>query len=179
MRRIRVTPRSHGYGDVTVTYIRRSKNPHIYTLSISTCKNQSSKICDILYIPTYEYNYKVIARYDTILQEYYIIDRCNCENTKRYTSMYSTKGVTSYRRKTQETSRGPGRIGLWTVCRWSTLPMRISDQQPGESTSFNLRDLDMKGVRNSPTSDKMSAKWRAETSMKIHLEGGWTGVWLI
>jgi len=50
-------------------YIRRSKYPHIYTLSTSTGKNQSSKIRDALYIPTYKYNYKVITRRDIILQE--------------------------------------------------------------------------------------------------------------
>jgi len=44
-----VTPQSRGYGDVTATYIRRLKYPHIYTLSISTYKNES--ICGALYIP--------------------------------------------------------------------------------------------------------------------------------
>jgi len=62
-----VTPRSHGYGDVTATYIYRSKYPHIYTLSISTDKNQSTKVRGALYIPIYEYNYKVITECDTIL----------------------------------------------------------------------------------------------------------------
>jgi len=33
-----------------------------------------------LYILTYEYNYKVITRCDTISQKYYITDRRNCEN---------------------------------------------------------------------------------------------------
>jgi len=55
-------------------YVGR-KYPHIYTLSISTDKNQSTKAHSALYIPTYEYNYKVIKGCDTILQEYYIIDR--------------------------------------------------------------------------------------------------------
>ena len=36
--------------------------PHIYTLSISTYKNQSTEARGALYIPTYEYNYKVITR---------------------------------------------------------------------------------------------------------------------
>ena len=67
------------------------KYPHIYTLSVSTCKNQSSKRHGALYIPTYEYNYKVITRGDTILKEYYITDRCKCENTKGYTVMNRTK----------------------------------------------------------------------------------------
>ena len=67
--------------------------PHIYTLSINTSKNQSTKLRGALYILTYEYNYKVIIGYDTILQECYITDRHKCENTKRYTSMNSTNGA--------------------------------------------------------------------------------------
>ena len=51
------------------------------------------------------------------------------------------------KRKIREFSKGPERKGLWTVCRWFTLPLRISDQQPdqqpGESTNFKLYDLDM------------------------------------
>jgi len=74
-----------------VTYIHRSKIPsHIYA-KISTGKNQSTKVCDALYIPTYEYNYKVITGCHTILQEYYITDRHKCENAKRYINMNSTK----------------------------------------------------------------------------------------
>jgi len=46
-----------------------------------------------LYILTYEYNYKVITRCETILQEYYITDRHDCENTRRYTSMNNKKGA--------------------------------------------------------------------------------------
>jgi len=88
-----VTPQSRGYGDVTATYIIGQKYHHIYTLSINTSKNQSSEIRDALYIPTYEYNYKVITERDTILQEYYIIDRCKCENINRYTITSSTKGA--------------------------------------------------------------------------------------
>jgi len=44
----------------------------MYTLSISIGKNQSMKVRGALNIPTYEYNYKVTTRSDTILQEYYI-----------------------------------------------------------------------------------------------------------
>jgi len=47
------------------TLLRRiyvgEKYPNIYTLSISTCKNQSLEICGALYILTYEYDYKVIT----------------------------------------------------------------------------------------------------------------------
>jgi len=62
-------------------------------LSISTRENQSTKVRGALYIPTYEYNYKVIIGCDTILQEYYITDRRNCENTRKYINMNSTKGA--------------------------------------------------------------------------------------
>jgi len=54
----------------TETLLRRiyvgQKYPHIYKLSISTGKNQSTKVRGALYIPTYEYNYKVITGCDTI-----------------------------------------------------------------------------------------------------------------
>jgi len=53
-------------------------------LSISTGKNQSTEARGALYIPIYEYNYKVIIRCDTILKEYYITDRRNCENQRMY-----------------------------------------------------------------------------------------------
>ena len=38
-----VTPRSRGYGVVTVTYIRRSEYPHVYKLIIIKGKNQSAE----------------------------------------------------------------------------------------------------------------------------------------
>ena len=83
---INVMSRSREYENVTATYIRRSKIP-----SHSTGKNQSKKVRGALYIPTYVYNYKVIIRCDTILQEYFITDRRKCENTKRNIIMNSTK----------------------------------------------------------------------------------------
>ena len=102
--------------DVTVTYIRKSETPHIYTLSISTGKNQSTKVRVTLYIPTYEYNYKVVTRCDTILHEYHITDRRKYENIKRYIQLRAgQKELTSYKMKTRETSRGLGRMGAQTV----------------------------------------------------------------
>jgi len=98
-------PRSRGYRDVTVMYDVGQKHTHIYMLSISTDKNQSAKVRGTLYIPTYEYNYKVITGYVIILQEYYVTDRRKCENTKKYTIMNGTKGAHSYKKKTQETSK--------------------------------------------------------------------------
>ena len=66
-----------------------------------------------LYIPTYEYNYKVITRCDTILHKYYITDMRNCENTKRRTNMNSTKGAHEFTtEKLDRLTGGPKRIGL-------------------------------------------------------------------
>ena len=57
-------------------------------LSFSTCKNQSTEAHGALYIPTYKYNYKVIIRCDTILQEYYIIDTAQMQE---YKEIYNNK----------------------------------------------------------------------------------------
>ena len=81
-------------------------------LSINTGKNQSTKVRGVLYITIYEYNYKVITCYDTILQEYYITDRHKCQNTKSYTIKKNTKVLTSYKKKTRKMSMGTRRKGL-------------------------------------------------------------------
>ena len=54
------------------------------------------------------------------------------------------KALTSHEMETWELSRGAGRIWPQTVCRWLTLLQRISNQQLRESTSSNLRNLDMR-----------------------------------
>jgi len=57
--------------------------------------------------------------------------------------MNSTKDTHEFKRKSQETSRGLRKMWLQTVCRRPTLPLRITDQQPKESTSSKLQDLNM------------------------------------
>ena len=89
-----------------------------YTLSIITGKNQSLKICGALYISTYEYNYKVITRCDTILQEFTSPDRRKCENIKRYTSMNSIKGAHEFTEGKLER-----RAGAWKDKTSDGLPM--------------------------------------------------------
>ena len=56
----------------------------VYTLSISTDKNQSTEANGALYIPTNGYIYKVITRSDPILHEYYITDA----QLREYMEMY-------------------------------------------------------------------------------------------
>jgi len=107
------------------------KYPHIYTLSINTGKNQSIEVRGALYIPTYEYDYKVITRYDTILQAYCITDRRKYENTKRYIGMNSTKGAHESQKENLRAEPG-----AWKDRDSDDLPMihsflRISDQQLG------------------------------------------------
>ena len=88
------------------------KYSHIYTLSFSTSKNQSMKVCGALYILTYECNYKVIIGCDTILHEYYITDKHNYENIKRDAIMNSTKDAHKLQKKLESLSGRPGRKGL-------------------------------------------------------------------
>ena len=60
-------PRIPGYEDVTATYIRRSEIPSRIYAKHQYNKNKSTEARCALYILIYEYNYKVIIRYDTIL----------------------------------------------------------------------------------------------------------------
>ena len=91
-------------------YVGR-KYPHIYTLGISTGKNQSTKVYGSLYIPIYEYNCKVITRCDTILQENYITDRPKCENTKRYTKRTVQKSAHELQKVNSRDEQGAWKDG--------------------------------------------------------------------
>jgi len=127
-----------------VTYIHRSKYPHIYTLSISTGKNQSTKV-RVHY--TIQHMSTIIKLSQDVTQYYKNITSPIGVNVRIQSGIQSwtvQRMLTSHKGKAREPSRRPGRIGLWTVCRWSTLPLCIFDQQPGESTSSKLWDLDMR-----------------------------------
>jgi len=63
------------------------KYPNIYTLSISTDKNQSTKVHSVYTFQHKENNYKVITERDIILQVHYITARYK---SKIY-NMYSAK----------------------------------------------------------------------------------------
>ena len=67
-----VTPQSRGYGDVTVTYIRRSEIPSCIYAKHQCKKESEYGSTVVIYIPTEKYKYMVITDSDTILQEYYI-----------------------------------------------------------------------------------------------------------
>ena len=60
------------------------KYPHVYTLSISTGKNQSAEASGALYIPTHEYSYKVFTGSDKYYKNITSPTRRNCENTRMY-----------------------------------------------------------------------------------------------
>ena len=106
-----VMPRSHGYGDVTATYIRRSEIPsHIYAKH--QCRQESefgNTWCIIhsniwIQLESYHHMWHNITR---ILHHWYH----NCENTRRYTSMNNTKGRSRVCRSCCEPTRG-ARKGL-------------------------------------------------------------------
>ena len=67
-----MTPRSGGYGDVTATYIRRSKIPsRIYAKHQYRQESEYGSTV-VIHIPTEKYKYIVITERDTILKKYYI-----------------------------------------------------------------------------------------------------------
>jgi len=62
-----------GYGDVTVTYIRRAEIPsHIYAKYQYTQESECESTI-VIYILTEKHKYIIITKSDIILQEYYII----------------------------------------------------------------------------------------------------------
>jgi len=63
-----VTPRSRWYGDVTATYIRKSEVPSRIYAKHQYRRESEYESSGALYIPTHEYNYRVITRGDPILQ---------------------------------------------------------------------------------------------------------------
>jgi len=67
-----VAPRSRGYGDVTVTYMRMVEGPsHIYAKHQYRQESECGSTI-VIYIPTKKYKYIIITETDTILQEYCI-----------------------------------------------------------------------------------------------------------
>jgi len=157
--------------ETLLRYIYASqKYTHIYMLNISTEKNQSTKVRSVLYIPTYEYNYKVITGCDTILQEYCITDKRKCENIKRCTIMNNTKDAHKLQKKSRETSRGLGKIGPLVNCWPTMLSLHNSDHQEVHySPSSGIGTCRSRVVRSNPTSGEMSAKWCTGTSKHVSI----------
>jgi len=81
-------PRSCGYGDVTVTYIRRSEIPSRIYVKHQYRRESECGSTVVIYIPTEKYKYIVITESDTILQEYYITRKCK---SILYEEIYITK----------------------------------------------------------------------------------------
>jgi len=72
LRFVAVTPRSCRYGDVTATYIRRSKKPSRIYAKHQYRQESECGSTKVKYISTEKYKYMVITESNTILQEYYI-----------------------------------------------------------------------------------------------------------
>ena len=143
--------------------------PLIYTLSIITVKNQSTEACGALYI----LNYETITKLSQDVTQYYKNTTSPiCANARIQSDIQVwavQKTPTSYRKKTRETRRGPRRIGLQTVSRWSMLALLWS--ATGRIHKLKLWDLDMKIQRSqsSPTSGDANAKWRAKISTRVSI----------
>ena len=80
-------PSSRGYGTLLRRIYIGQKYPHIYTLSISTCKNQSTKVHNTYTFQHRNTTYKVIKERDIILQGYYI----TLKYKSKIYNMYSAK----------------------------------------------------------------------------------------
>ena len=76
-----MTPRSRGYRDVTVTYIRRSEIPSRIYAKHQYMQETECGSTVVIYIPTEKYKYMVITESDTILQQYYITEIIKEYNT--------------------------------------------------------------------------------------------------
>ena len=75
-------------------------------LSIIIGKNQSTEARGALYIPTYEYNYKVITRGDQYYNNITSPEWRNCESTKIYINKQS-KGTHEFTKvKLERHTRG-------------------------------------------------------------------------
>ena len=92
-----VTPRSRGYGDVTATYIRKSKiPPRIYT------KHQYRQELEcgstvIIYIPIEKYKYMLSQR---VIQYYRNITSLKIQNNIIHEEIYITKRCSRYSKRT-------------------------------------------------------------------------------
>ena len=83
-----MAPRSRGYGDVTVTYIRRSKIPSRIYAKYQYKHESEYGSTVVIYISSEKYKYMVITASDTILQEYYITRKYK---STIYEEIYITK----------------------------------------------------------------------------------------
>jgi len=103
-RRVAVTPRPRGYGDVTATYIRRSEiSSRIYAKHQYRQESECGNTV-IIYITTEKYKYMVITESDTILQEYYITRKYKSMIYKRIDIIKSWEELTNNKRSFESQS---------------------------------------------------------------------------
>jgi len=108
-----------------------------------------------LYILTYEYNYKVITIYDTILQEYYITDIRKCENSRRYTSMNSTNGAHEFTKGKLERC-----VGAWKDSALDGLPMIHATAAPLKSTTGRIHKFQAPRPRHEDSGEsELPSEW--------------------
>ena len=130
------------------------------------------KVRGALYIQTYEHTYKVITRYDTILQEFYITDRRKCKNIKRYTIMNSTKDAHELQKGKLESLAG-GLVGKgfersvdYPRFYCATL---INNRENSQTPNSKIWTCRSRRVRNSPMSDVINVKWHSEINTYVSI----------
>ena len=109
-----VTPRSGGYGNVTETYIRRSKIPsRIYAKHQYRQESECGSTV-VIHIPTEKYKYMVITESDTTLQEYYI--------TRKYKSTIHEEVYITKTERCSRATRGTSRANHTPITLRSVFP---------------------------------------------------------
>jgi len=148
-----VTPRFHGYGDVTATYIRKFEVPsRIYAKHQYRQESEyGSKGC-IIYSNKWVHK-QSYHQSDSILHEYYITDMLKCGNTRKW-----IKDI--YMNRTIECSRDSWRSTLplrTLISNRTTLPApEPGHKNPGESVKLPRRVW-------------YKARWRARVSTNMNI----------
>ena len=159
-----VMPRSRGYGDVTATYIHKSEIPsRIYTKHQYSQESEYGSTWWIIHSNIWVQLHSYHQMWQR-LQEYYIIDRRKCENTKRCASMNSTKGGSKSLQKNSRAEQG-GLEG-WGSGRSADNPRyrcasQVSSWENSHAPSSMTWTWGSRGVKTPLMSGDVNAKWRA------------------
>jgi len=130
------------------TLLRRiyvsQKYLHVYTLSINTGKNQSTEVRGALYIPTYDYNYKVITRGDTYYKNITSPTGANTRIQGDIQVWTVQMEAQSHNRKTLKPSRKAWKDGASNGLSEIYASVAPLWSATGRITSFKLWNLDMR-----------------------------------
>ena len=141
------------------------KYPHVYTLSISTSKNQGTKASGALYIPTYVYNYKVITRGDKYYKNITSLIGANVR-IQRYVHVWTVQKGAHEIAGEAASQQGGARMGLelQLICLLHRSKLSPQQEESPSVLSFETWTWGSRGVRTPPARGNMKAKWQVWVS---------------